>query len=267
MLVAGRRQRPEQAGDDVPTLLIFERQARHAAGWPDMERILEELVERPRRPFLVEIDQRHLVGQQRRVFVPRAMADGAAGPLVDVQAFCGIRIVRLRKRPVVEGSRHDKKMGDRRGRAVAFAVGKAGEHMRHGRARFHDMGLFQIVDHPLRPEPPADLVEQGPLLGQQVRGRLLAGGVAVHAAQFTQEKHPALDRGGRIASGTAKPLEAGHDRRGNRAAAQPAKQHHGASEPKKSRGHAIPFSERMVRNSQRSRRRRHNTLASGDLRP
>ena len=188
-----RRRRAEQAGDDVPSLVVFERQCRHAARGSALQRIFQKLVESPRRPFFVEIDQRHLVGEQRCIGPPGAMTDGAPNAAVDLPPFVGIRLVCLLQRAVVQRPCRGQKVGNRRRGTIAFGVGKACDRIRHRRARLHGMGLLHIRDDPLRPEPPADLVEQRPLLGQQVRGLLLAGCVAVHAAEFAKQQEPAFD--------------------------------------------------------------------------
>ena len=228
-----------------------------------MQRIFQKSVERPRRPFFVEIDQRHLVGQARRIVRSGAMADGAAGPFVNLQPFRGIRLRRLCERVVVEGSRRGKKVGNRRGGAVAFGVLQARERMRHRRARLHSLGLLQIVDEPLRPEPLTDLVEQRALLGHQVRGLLLGGGVAVHAAEFTEQQEPALDGCRGIAHRPAIPFETRHDRYGSpHAPRHTESQQHGPT-TKQPHAHATTFGDMTNRDSHDV----HDSVTAVDFRP
>ena len=191
------------------------------------------------------------------------MADGAAGLLVDLQPFRSIRLRRLREGAIVEGPRRGKKVGDRRRGAIAFGVREAGQRMRHRCARLRGLGRLQILDEPLGPEPLADLVEVRALLGHQLRGLLLAGGVAVHAAELAEQQETALDGCRGIARRPAKPFETGHDRCGSHPTARPTKRQQHGPEKKQPHAHATTLGNRTNRDSHDV----HDSFTSVDFRP
>ena len=207
--------RKEEGRDEMATIAVVEREGGHPARRTRVEGILEECVERGRRPFCSEVAKGPLVGEMGRGREPIAMTGPAANAVVDRHPVARPGILGPRKRPSGKLPGGSEIMGDRLGCQRSRPFVEIRKHLGHRRAGVSRGGVAEVGRDPGRIDPLADPVEDRPCLGADV-GFRRAGPMAIHAAEFTEEQEPRFDPIDRIVSLAAKTFEAGDDRRRDR---------------------------------------------------